>query len=747
MKNKDVKEILFYFSLIFIMVTSLNLAVMDSTGMDLPFARMAFFTLITTAAASIILILPISLLIVLVPGIGWILYIYYTDAALIYLYVQKILDFVYWLYGYIVGYNYFEPGYTFIFAIMYTVLTTLVVSLVVYSGRGAFVLIALGTAVLSFFWFIYVGKARLYLVLYLFASILLYSYQVYKRRLKEWREADSSIEYDVGRNWMLCSATVVSISMILSLSLPLNISAVRWPWLNDRVISMFPFIADWRNDTLESFSYGFNSRYSLNSAGYKGKKLGGEVLLDESVLMTVKTQGDETFYLRGAVKDRYSENSWSKSRKGYKEYSSGYPMHLPYGSSITTREATLQITYKKLLTSTIFAPYSIYQVQHSSKRIYADEDSEVYTPKMTMRDEPYTVKSMMPYMDAKELRQAKSANLRVNELELYTALAPDISERVKSLAREITKGQNNDFDKAKAIENYLRQNYKYTLKPPKLPPKVEFTDHFLFEGKEGYCTYFATSMSVLLRASGVPCRYVEGFIARYEGDEERKVRGTNAHAWVEVYFDDYGWVTFEPTPQYPAIELKIAREAAQEVNTDTVEDTERNNIDRSNLSRRRGPLELEEETDGDTVYGSKGEKSFDIGNIALLVFLSLLIIRFGFMYLVWVMKEVSLGRSKGRRFAMDYIKDVIWYLRRAGFTMNQEETLREFLKRVKYNYEERFSDIPNVTQIIEKIRYSDIDVSNEERRLLEVFRKKVKKLALKKAGILQLFIRVYLVGK
>ena len=747
MKNKDIKEILFYLSLIFIMVMSLNLAVMDSTGADIPFVRMVFFTLLTTAAASIILIFPISLLLVLIPGIGGIVYLYYTDAALINLYVQKILGFFYWLYGYIVGYNYFEPGYSHAFAIIYMALTTLIISIIVYSGRAGFLLIAIGTAILSFFWFIYVEKARLYLVLYLFPSILLYSYQIYKRRLKEWREADSSIEYDVGRNWMLCSAIVVSISMMLSLALPLNISAVRWPWFNDKVVSLFPFMADWRNDTLESFSYGFNSRYSLNSNSYKNNKLGGEVLLDESVMMTVKTQGEDTLYLRGAVKDKYSDNSWSKSRKGYKEYSPGSPLPLPYGSSIRTKEATLEITYKKLLTSTIFAPYSVYQVQHNAKRIYADEDSEVYTPKMTMNDEPYTVKSMIPYIDVERLRQSKATNLSVNDFKLYTALASNISERVKSLAREITKGQNNDFDKAKAIESYLRQNYKYTLKPQRLPSKVEFTDHFLFQGKEGYCTYFATSMSVLLRATGVPSRYVEGFITRYEGDEEREVRGTEAHAWVEVYFDDYGWVTFEPTPQYAAFELKLGPEATTEVIADNEENTGRDSIDRPNLSRRRGALELEEGTGGGALDGSMSGKRVGIGNMLLLLLLSLLIIRFTFMYLVWAMKEVGLGRSNGRRFAMDYIKDVIWYLRRAGFTMNHEETIREFLHRVKYNYEERFTDISNVTQILEKTRYGGIDVSAEERKLLEVFRKQVKKLALKKAGVLQLFISLYLSGK
>ncbi|HYF83931.1 MAG TPA: transglutaminaseTgpA domain-containing protein [Clostridia bacterium] len=747
MKNKNIKEILFYFSLIFIMVMSLNLAIMDSTGMNLPLVRMAFFTLITTAAVSVILIFPISLLVFLIPGICRILYLYYTDAALINLYVQKILGFFYWLYGYTVGYNNFEPGYSLVFAIMYTAFITLIVSIIVYSGRAGFMLITLGTAVLSFFWFIYVGKARLYLVLYLSASILLYSYQIYKRKLKEWRKAGSSVEYDVGRNWMLCSAIVVSISLILSLALPLNISAVRWPWFNDKVVSLFPFIADWRNDTLESFSYGFNSRYSLSSAGYRSKKLGGEVLLDESVMMTVKTLGEETLYLRGAVKDKYSDNSWSKSSKSYKEYSPGYAMPLPYGSSVTTREAALEITYKKLLTSTIFAPYSVYQVQHSFKRIFADEDSEVYTPKMIMRDEPYTVKSIMPYIDVEKLRQAKTESLGGNEFKVYTALPSDISGRAKTLAWEITKVQNNDYDKVKAIESYLRQNYKYTLKPQKVPSKVEFTDHFLFEGKEGYCTYFATSMAVLLRASGIPCRYVEGFVSRYGGAEVREVRGTDAHAWVEVYFDDYGWVTFEPTPQYPAIELKAAREALQETNIDTQEGTAADSIDRSDMSRRRRDMEIEEGSAAGTANGSEEKRSSHIGNTALFVLLSLLIIRFGFMYLVWAVKEVSLGHSKGRRYAMDYIKDVIWYLRHAGFTIGKEETIREFLKRVKYNYEERFSDISNVTQILEKIRYSDSDVSAEERRLLEVFRKKVKKLALKKAGVLQFFISLYLTGK
>lgn len=747
MKDRNMKEVLFYFGLIFIMVMSLNMAVADSTGMQLPLARIALYTLITTAAASIIIIFPISLLAAVIPGIGWITYVYYTNSALLSGYVQKALDFIYWLYGYIVGYNYFEPGYSVLFAIFYAAAATFAISLLVYSGKGGFTLILLGTAVLSFFWFIYVGRARVYLVQYLFASILLYSYQAYKRRLKEWKAAGSSMEDNIGRNWMLCSAIVISISMVLTLLLPLNIQAVSWPWLNDKIVSVFPFIADWRNDTSEAGSYGFNSRYSLNSAGYKGRKLGGEVLLDESVMMTVKTDGEETLYLRGAVKDRYSGNSWGKSRKGYKEYNPGYPMPLPFGNSIPTYEKTLEINYEKLLTSTVFSPYSIYQVEHSSKSIFADEDSEIYTPKMTMRNEPYKVKSRLPYMDIEKLRQARASNLLPNEAKLYTALSPDISDRVKALALEITKGKSSNYDKAKAIESYLRENYKYTLKPPKLPPRAEFTDHFLFEGKEGYCTYFATSMSMLLRASGVPCRYVEGFLARYAGEDARKVRGIDAHAWVEVYFDEYGWVTFEPTPQYPEVVFREEGEAVAVVEAEAGADTAGNNINIPNLSRRRGALELEEEAGAGAAYGRAGKKQSGIGDMVLVAIMALLLIRFIYMYLSWVIKELSLSRSKGHNFALNYIRDIIWYLRRAGIVMSQEETLREFMKRLGFNYNERFSNIAEVTQVLEKIRYSNLELESEERKLLEAFRKNVKRLALKKAGALQLFISLYFIGK
>ncbi len=745
MNKNSIKEILFYFGLIFMMVTSLSLAVKDYAGIDMPLMRVIIVALSSVAVVSIFTIFPKTLLAVSILGNAWLLYSYYSGLPAPKAYMKEAQEFFLWLSGYLRGYNYFEPDYSLLFIVLYTSLFAVIISVIAYNGKGGFALTVLGTATLSFFWFVYVNNARLYLAFFLFGALILYSCQVYNRKLKEWKSADSVIEHGGGYIWVLCSAITVIISLTLFLVLPLNISPVRWPWLNDKVSDLFPFIAEWRNDVMESYIYGYNSRYSLSSAGYGGNKLGGEIRADDSIMMTVKTKGEETLYLRGIVRDKYNSNSWSKSKRKLNEYDPGHSMPVPYGSNINTREKTLEITHKKLLTSTIFAPYSVYNVQNNIKRIYVDEDSEVYTSKMIMREKPYTVKSIMPYVDIEGLKQSKTRRMGADDFRLYTDLPGDISERVKLLALKIAGVQDNNYDKAKAIEKYLRQNYKYTLIPPRLPAKAEFTDYFLFEGKEGYCTYFATSMTVLLRAAGVPCRYVEGFISGYEDDVVREVRGTNAHAWVEVYFDDYGWIAFEPTPQYPEIEFAKPRDDTEAIEPDESQGTGSRVGAIERISRNRRELELEGEEAYNTIDMGE-ENRFSIANKILLVILLILAIRVIFMYLKQKVREAGFRRSNGRRFAADYLKDMFWYMGLAELIIKREETLGEYMKRIKYACGENLPGISTAAVILERIRYGNHELNTDERKVLEVFRKNVKSLSMKKNGVLQFAINSYILG-
>ena len=129
--------------------------------------------------------------------------------------------------------------------------------------------------------------------------------------------------------------------------------------------------------------------------------------------------------------------------------------------------------------------------------------------------------------------------------------APEIETRIRDLALQVTKGTTNPYDAASAIESYLRSSaFKYTLSPPRTPAGEDPLAFFLFQSKQGYCEYFASAMGDMLRSIGIPVRLVNGY---GPGTWDPKsgsfvVRESDAHTWVEVYFPQYGWAPFEPTP-------------------------------------------------------------------------------------------------------------------------------------------------------------------------------------------------------
>jgi protein-glutamine gamma-glutamyltransferase len=131
---------------------------------------------------------------------------------------------------------------------------------------------------------------------------------------------------------------------------------------------------------------------------------------------------------------------------------------------------------------------------------------------------------------------------------IYLRLPP-LDPRIRALAQQITARSQNDYQRAKTIENYLRTRYGYTLELPGTLADDPIAE-FLFVRRKGHCEYFASSMAVMLRELGIPTRMVTGFRGAEFNDltSQYVVRQSNAHAWVEVFFPEYGWVTFDPTP-------------------------------------------------------------------------------------------------------------------------------------------------------------------------------------------------------
>jgi hypothetical protein len=141
--------------------------------------------------------------------------------------------------------------------------------------------------------------------------------------------------------------------------------------------------------------------------------------------------------------------------------------------------------------------------------------------------------------------------------ERYLQLPDTITDETVALAQEIAAPYNNPFDKAIAVRDYLRQNITYNDQIAAPPEGAEPVHYTLFETKEGYCNYYASAMAVMLRSQGVPARVVSGY-AQGDYDEESRsyrVRASNAHTWVEVYFPVYGWIQFEPTASIPTVDF------------------------------------------------------------------------------------------------------------------------------------------------------------------------------------------------
>jgi len=145
--------------------------------------------------------------------------------------------------------------------------------------------------------------------------------------------------------------------------------------------------------------------------------------------------------------------------------------------------------------------------------------------------------------------------------------APFVLDRIHKKAVEIVQaaGAQNEYDAAAAIEAYLRSNvFTYTLDPPQAPPGTDPLDYFLFNSHQGYCEFFATAMGDMLRSLGIPTRLVSGFgPGTYEPTISGYiVRSEDAHAWVEAYFPNYGWIQFEPTHDTSGVYNSIPRGAS-----------------------------------------------------------------------------------------------------------------------------------------------------------------------------------------
>jgi len=185
-------------------------------------------------------------------------------------------------------------------------------------------------------------------------------------------------------------------------------------------------------------------------------------------------------------------------------------------------------------------------------------------------NETYTVRSRVVDPDAGTLRAAGD-DYPAEVTERYTRLPSSTPDRVTDRTDRITANADNPYDTARVVERWLENNKNYSLAVER--PSGDMADAFLFEMEAGYCTYFATAMVTMLRSQDVPARLAVGYTpGERVGADKWVVRGYNAHAWVQVYFPDVGWVRFDPTPAGP-------RQGAEQSRLDEARSDDRSDVD------------------------------------------------------------------------------------------------------------------------------------------------------------------------
>jgi transglutaminase-like putative cysteine protease len=266
----------------------------------------------------------------------------------------------------------------------------------------------------------------------------------------------------------------------------------------------------------------------------------GDVFLPKEV---DRDQVIPKYYWFGRSYDIYTGKGWLTSEITHEQTAEGTTI-VPADLTIS-RLLTLKIKKTSSSPSTLYSTGIPQSVDQPLALAWREATGEYYAAQIDALE--YQVESPVLEIPAASLQQVNQQAPDII-LEHYLQLNEETPQRVFDLAASITQNALRPYDKAKAIETYLRQ-YEYTLDTPIPPVNRDLVDFFLFDLQRGYCDYFASTMVILARAVDLPARLAVGY-STGSYDHQRQlfvVTEANAHAWPEVYIAPYGWIPFEPT--------------------------------------------------------------------------------------------------------------------------------------------------------------------------------------------------------
>ncbi|PRO66262.1 transglutaminase TgpA family protein [Alkalicoccus urumqiensis] len=448
--------------------------------------------------------------------------------------------------------------------------------------------------------------------------------------------------------------------------------------------------------------------------GENDEQLGGGFVQDDGPVLEAVV--DEPGYWRGESKDIYTGSGWEAERdyvpaETVNEGGEEAVDFRLFNESASGGRGTAEITMAEETDfNLLFYQGSLVDVPEASAADdaadWGREDLQFYTDVIggrTVVESPegesvrltdYRFEYDTPAYPEDVLRNAGAEDPE-SVTDRYLQLPDDLPERVVELAEEITAETDNRYDAAKEIEQYFSANgFEYETSDVPVPEEGEdYVDQFLFETQVGYCDNYSTSMAVMLRALDIPTRWVKGFTAGEEVDQTDdgrsvyEVRNSNAHSWVEVYFPEVGWVTFEPTQGFTNYAEFESETETPDVDTDSPDiEPEMPDVpegDDVNDQLQEGTEEESEDGLFGSGSGSGGGMTpwqlflISIPPVLLLIYLYRSQKR---LQITWYLTAYQRGWLKPT-FSQGY-RRLEWMLQKEGLQRRNGETIREFGERV-----------------------------------------------------------------
>lgn len=339
---------------------------------------------------------------------------------------------------------------------------------------------------------------------------------------------------------------------------------------------------------------------------------------------------------------------------------------------------------------------------------------------------------------------------------VYTRIPEEGLNKLKKLCIDALRNESlkNTEDKILFVKDYLKTNTSYTLAPGNVPEGKDYVEYFLFENKKGYCSHYASAAVLMLRALGVPARYVEGYTVsaadiainrtgditilmddNAQGrDVQISIKDYNAHAWAEVYINGVGWIPVDFTPPagigYNAYEREVLNQNTATVSpTRTVSPTapaqERVQEDLSEIHNTdisptisKKPDKSTEETGGG-VQGKKGVPLL----MTLLVF-SVLLLFLAILHLKRIIRISKANRNyKAIHIFIKLEKVLNFICGRRGSKRIQLEDNYDYLKYC-FDFID-FKELDSFINTVRKARYGRGRITVKELKFVEGFYKNV----------------------